>query len=142
MVRMVTGTTVPTVAESIAGANFRGPPSNRLLFIIASTPLDKARMFRENHFALSLTPGALLDQPVAATSQVVRGEILQSHLTRPLATAERRTSAAQRRRPPSSETSQDAANGGNNPTASAAAAYVTAATSWAWAAPSASTDPT
>jgi hypothetical protein len=58
MVRMVAWTTVPTVTESIAGANFSGVPSSRYLFFIASTPLDKARMFGVKHSALSVSPGA------------------------------------------------------------------------------------
>jgi hypothetical protein len=59
MVGVVAWQTIPTVTESIAGANFRGVPGNRLLFVIASTPLDKARMFGVKHSALSVSPGAV-----------------------------------------------------------------------------------
>ena len=58
MVGVIARATVPTVTESIAGANFSGDPSCRPLFIFASTPLYKARMFGIKHSDLSLSPGA------------------------------------------------------------------------------------
>jgi hypothetical protein len=45
VVGVVASTTVPTVTQSVPGANVSGGPSYRSLFVIFSTLLDKARMF-------------------------------------------------------------------------------------------------
>jgi hypothetical protein len=64
VVGVVAWMTVPTMTEIIAGTNFGGDKIRRHLFVITSTPLDGAGVFGARHFALSLTPEPLQDQPV------------------------------------------------------------------------------